>query len=247
MAWQGLTVLAVVPARGGSKGLPRKNMAQVAGLSLIARTARVIKALPWVDRAVLSTDDREFAEEGRRHGLDVPFLRPAELASDTASGVETWRHAWLEAERHYAQRFELSVYLQPTSPLRKPQDVERTIKALVEGKHLAAATVSEVPGHYKPEKIFTRDAGGLIHFYVTEGKRHTSRQTIPDYFTRNGLCYACRRAQVIDRRQIVEQDCVGVPIEGYVPNIDDAFDLEVARWMAAQAGETGGNEGGNGR
>ena len=232
MAWQGLSVLAVVPARGGSKGLARKNMAQVGGLSLIARAAAVIKALPWIDRAILSTDDREFAEEGKRHGLDVPFLRPAELSGDGASGVDTWRHAWLEAERHYGQIFELSVYLQPTSPLRKPGDVERTVKALVEGKHQAATTVSAVPGHYKPEKIFTRDKAGLIHFYLPEGSQHTSRQTTPDYFTRNGLCYACRRAQVVDRRLIVERDCVGVPVEGHVPNIDDAFDLEVARWMA---------------
>jgi CMP-N,N'-diacetyllegionaminic acid synthase len=243
MAWQGMTVLAVVPARGGSKGLPRKNMAQVGGLSLIARCAAVIKALPWIDRAVLSTDDRDFAAEGRRHGLDVPFMRPADLANDTASGIDTWRHAWLEAERHYGMRFDVSVYLQPTSPLRRPEDVERTVKALVDGKHMAATTISEVPAHFKPEKIFTRDGAGLIHFYLPDGPRHTSRQTTPDYFTRNGICYACRRATVVDKRQIVEEDCVGVPITGHVPNIDDQFDLEIARWMEAQQAKSPAKKG----
>ena len=120
MAWQGRKVLAVVPARGGSKGIPRKNLCKVGGMSLIAHAARTARALDWIDRAVLSTDDEEMADEGRRHGLEVPFLRPAELASDTASGVDVWRHAWLESERHYGCRFDLSVLLQPTTPLRRP-------------------------------------------------------------------------------------------------------------------------------
>lgn len=234
-----MNVLAVVPARGGSKGIPRKNLAQVGGLSLVARTARVVKALPWIDRALISTDDKEIAEEGRRHGLDVPFLRPAELAGDMATAVDAWRHAWLQAERHYQMRFEISLWLQPTSPLRKPGDVERTVKAMVEGKHAAATTISEVPAHYRPQKIFTRDGAGLIHFYLDDGAKHTSRQTVPDYFTRNGLCYACRRTQVVDRGLIVEADCVGVPVEGFVPNIDDPFDLEVANWLAGKADKNG--------
>jgi CMP-N-acetylneuraminic acid synthetase len=76
--------LAVVPARGGSEGIPRKNLCKVGGLSLIAHVARTIRALDWIDRAVLTTDDPEMAEEGRQHGLEVPFLRPAELATDSS-------------------------------------------------------------------------------------------------------------------------------------------------------------------
>ena len=82
VAWQNKTVLAVIPARGNSKGIPRKNLCTVGGISLIAHTARVAKALSWLDAAVLSTDDDEMAEEGRRCGLDVPFRRPADLATD---------------------------------------------------------------------------------------------------------------------------------------------------------------------
>jgi CMP-N-acetylneuraminic acid synthetase len=116
MAMNGLSVLAVVPARGGSKGIPRKNLERVAGYSLVARAAMVARQLPWLDAAVLSTDDEEIAEEGRRYGISVPILRPADLASDTATGVAAWRHAWLASERHFDRQFDCSVLLQPTSP-----------------------------------------------------------------------------------------------------------------------------------
>ena len=234
MAYQGRTVLAVVPARGGSKGVPRKNLQPVGGQSLIARTAAVVRALPWLDAALISTDDPEMAEEGRRHGLEAPFLRPAELASDSAGAAETWRHAWLEAERLHGRRFDLSVWLQPTSPMRQPEDVERTMAAMVDGDHAAAATVSRVPGHHTPEKTFTIDPGGRMHFYLPEGARHTSRQSIPPYYTRNGHCYAVRRDTLVDRLHIVEEDCRAVVIDRFIVNIDDLIELELAEWALAR-------------
>ena len=234
MAYQGKTVLAVVPARGGSKGVPRKNLQPVGGLSLIARTAAVARALPWLDAALISTDDAEMAEEGRRHGLEAPFLRPAELASDAAGAAETWRHAWLEAERLHGRRYDLSVWLQPTSPMRQPDDVERTVAAMVDGGHAAAATVSRVPGHHTPQKTFTIDPGGVMHFYLAEGARHTSRQSIPPYYTRNGHCYAVRRDTLVDRLHIVEEDCRAVVIDRFIVNIDDPVELEIAEWALAR-------------
>ena len=101
MSWRNRSVLAVVPARGGSKGIPRKNLAQIGGKSLVAHAAGLVAELDWLDGAVLSTDDHEIAEEGVRHGLSVPFLRPPDLATDTARGVDTWRHAWLASEAFY--------------------------------------------------------------------------------------------------------------------------------------------------
>ena len=228
MAWQGNTVLAVVPARGGSKGIPRKNLCKVGHLSLIAHTALTVRALSWIDQSVLSTDDEEMAEEGRAHGLDVPFMRPADLASDQASSVGMWQHAWLQSEAHYQQRFDLSILLQPTTPLRKPSEVEQTVRALVDGCHSAAATVSLVPGHYAPEKCLTVDHGGCLQFYLEEGAQHALRQSIPSYYSRNGLCYAVTRDQLINKGLIVEQDCMAVTIDRYVVNIDEPYELELA-------------------
>ncbi len=231
MAWQGLNILAVVPARGGSKGIPRKNMCRVGGLSLIAHAAQTVQSLPWIDRAVLSTDDEEMATEGRSHGLDVPFLRPADLASDQASSVGMWQHAWLRSEEEYQCQFDVSILLQPTTPLRHPQEVERTVKALVDGHHQAAATVSPVPGHFTPQKILHLNATGCLEFYVSEGAQHSRRQTIPSYFSRNGLCYAVTRNTLIEKGYIVEEDCVGVVIDRPIVNIDDPFELDLANFL----------------
>jgi CMP-N,N'-diacetyllegionaminic acid synthase len=236
MAFEGMTVLAVVPARAGSKGIAHKNMTAVGGHSLIARAARVIAALPWIDRALISTDEARYAEEACRHGLDAPFLRPAALASDTATGVDTWRHAWQAAEAHYAMRFDVSVYLQPTSPFRTPQQVEATLSAMLAGGHEAATTVAAVPGHFAPQKLLMRDAAGVLSFFHAEGAQHSNRQGIPTYWYRTGDCYAATRQQVVERGLIVEQDCLGVPIAGPVVNIDDAFDLDLARWLAERDG-----------
>ncbi len=228
MAWDSLKILAVVPARGGSKGITKKNLCQVGGLSLIGHVAKVATSLPWVDQAIISTDDSEMRAEGQRYGLEAPFLRPSDLARDSTSAVDTWRHAWMACEAHYSCRYDLSIWLQPTTPLRKPEEVEQTVKALVDGGHQAAATVSRVPGHFTPQKILTMDGEGILHFYAQDGAQHSTRQTIPSYFYRNGLCYAVTRKTLIEKGLIIEEDCVGVLIDRPLVNIDEPIELEFA-------------------
>lgn len=231
-------VLAVVPARGGSRGIPRKNLADVGGATLIARAARVALAVPRVSHAVLTTDDAEMAEEGRRSGLAVPFLRPVELAGDLATGVDTWRHAWLAAEEAFGRRFEVSVLLEPSSPLRRVEDVDRTLDALASGPHRAAATVSRTPAHFTPHKTLTIDEGGRLAPLLDAASSPSLRQLVPTQYHRNGLCYAAHRSTVVDERTTVERDCVAVVVERPVVNIDEPFDLEVARWLADRERDT---------
>jgi CMP-N-acetylneuraminic acid synthetase len=221
----------VIPARGGSKGIPRKNLREIGGLSLVARAAAAAAALPAIDSRVLSTDDPEIADEGRRHGLDVPFMRPAELSSDTAGSADMWRHAWLAAEGHYGQRFEVSVLLEPTSPLRRPADIERTLAALLDSGLGAATTVSATPAHYTPHKTLTLDGAGRLGFFLEAGARHSRRQSVPQYYHRNGLCYAATREQLVDRGWIIDENAVAVVIERPVVNIDEPFELELAEWL----------------
>ena len=230
--WEGRRVLAVVPARGGSKGIPRKNLCLVAGRSLIAWAAATVRELPWIDAALLSTDDAEIAAEGRRCGLAAPFLRPAELASDSATGVATWRHAWLAAEEHWRERFELSVYLQPTTPLRRPEEVTRTLSTLLSGPWRAATTVAPVPGHFVPEKLLRLDAAGGLHFHHPAGATTSNRQAAETYYYRTGACYAAHRETVVERCQIVEEACAAVLARGPVINIDEPFDLFLADCLA---------------
>jgi len=233
MTWQGKSVLAVIPARGGSKSIPRKNLVKLGGISLVGRSAKLALSLPWIDHVVLSTDDEEIADEGRLHGLDVPFMRPAELAEDKSNSIEMWKQVWLEAEEHYGICFEYSLLLEPTSPLRRSEDVERTIQALVEGNHRAAATFSRTPAHYTPHKTLTIDTEGMVGFYLPEGARHSLRQSIPPYYHRNGICYAVRRDTLIEHGAIIERGCAAIVIDRPVVNIDDEFDLDIARMLIA--------------
>jgi CMP-N,N'-diacetyllegionaminic acid synthase len=227
-------VLAVIPARGGSRGIPRKNLAEIGGRSLVARAADVALAVPQVSVALLSTDDEEIATEGRRIGLDVPFLRPAALADDLATGAAAWRHAWLAAEAHYGRRFEVSILLEPSSPLRRVADVERTLDVLASGPHLAAATFSRTPAHYTPHKTLVVDEDGHVRTLLDQASSPSTRQLIPSQVHRDGLCYALWRATLLEGGTIIEERCAAVITERPVVNIDEPFDLELARWLDAR-------------
>jgi len=231
MSYKGFNVLAVVPARGGSKSIPRKNLCKVGGTSLVGWAAKTVLSLPWVDRAILSTDDREIADEGIKYGLEVPFMRPDDLAADMSSSVDMWRHAWLGAEDHYSMRFDISILLEPTSPLRRPEDVKQTVDALLDDDHRAAATVSPAPAHFTPHKCLTVDSNGFIGFYLKNGAEFSIRQKIPAYFFRNGVCYATKRDTVIEKRYILEEHCAAVVIDRPLVNIDEPFDLELAEFL----------------
>ncbi len=225
-------MLAVVPARGGSKGIPGKNLKQVRGLSLIERAARTIAESPFIDRALCSTDDSRIAEEAMRHGLAVPGLRPADLSGDAAKSVDVWRYAWLDMEHRDGRTYDVSVLVEPTSPLRRASDIEATLSAMLDADARAAATVSATPAHFTPQKALTVDRERRIGFYLSDGARFSRRQDIPAYYHRNGACYAARRDTVVDAGMILEDRCVAVVIDRPMVNIDEPLDLEIAELLA---------------
>lgn len=234
MSFQGKSVLAVVPARGGSVGIPGKNLKPVRGLSLVARAARAIIETGRADRAVCSTDDQAIAEEAQRSGLDVPEMRPQELSGSLAKSIDVWSHVWRDMERRDGRRYDLSVLIEPTSPLRRPEDIEATLKALTRESANAAATVSPTPAHFTPHKTLTVGTNERIGFYLQDGACFALRQSIPAYYHRNGVCYAARRETVVERGHILEDDCVAVILDRPLVNIDEPFDLELAEFLAAR-------------
>jgi N-acylneuraminate cytidylyltransferase len=133
---EGQSVLAVIPARGGSKGVPRKNLRDVAGRPLIAWTIAAARGSSHIDRLVLSSDDEEIMETARRHGCDVPFRRPAELATDEADSMAVVMHA----VETLAERYDYVVLLQPTSPLRASADIDGAIATCL--RHMAPSCVT---------------------------------------------------------------------------------------------------------
>jgi len=236
MSFDGLRVFALVPARGGSRGVPRKNLAELGGITLIAHVAAVIDELDWLDTAILSTDDEEIAAEGRRVGLSVPFLRPEELASDEARIAGAWAHAWRFLEDRDAVVYDASVLLEPSCPFRTAEDVTRTIAALTEGGRAAAATISRTPSRWNAFKAVHTRADGVLEPVLGEKGLEPIRQRTPEHHHRNGACYAVRRATLLERGHVFEEDCAGVPIEREIVNIDEPADLAYARWLVAEGG-----------
>jgi len=231
MSIKNLRVLAVIPARGGSKGIPRKNLQPVGGFSLVAHTARIAKSIKSIDAAILSTDDSDIATEGKRFGLEVPFVRPVELSGDLARSVDVWRHAWLQAEKNHCCIYDFSVLLEPTSPLRRREDVELAINTLISTGVESCFTVSPTPAHYSPQKTLLIRPDGMIDFYLPVSQSQSIRQLIPSYYHRNGICYVVSRHQLIKRSLIVAPGSLPIIIDRPIVNIDEPFDLALANWL----------------
>lgn len=228
-------ILAVIPARGGSKGIHKKNLQRINGKSLIAIAAKSIHDFGLTDAKIISTDDRTMAEEAVSHGIDAPFLRPESLAADKSESIDMWKHAWQEAEKFYNMEFDISVLLEPTCPLRKSEDIKAAIECLISSQADSVVTVSKTPAHYTPHKTLTVDGETKkLGFYHEKGSNYSIRQSIPDYFHRNGACYACSRKAIFESNSIITNNTRAVVIERELVNIDTSFDLELARWLSSR-------------
>lgn len=221
--------LAIVPARGGSKGLPGKNLAVVGGTTLLARAVACARESGAFDSIVVSTDDPGIAAEGERAGASVPFLRPATLAADTAAVIDAVRDVLARLAEAGEPAFDLVTLLEPTSPLRTPEIIRRTVAAAEAEGCDAALTVSEVPLRYHPLKQFRLDRKGSLRHHAEDGARIVNRQELTPTYVRNGQCYAVRTAALSAGHGILGANPCAVMVEGPIVNIDDAEDLALAR------------------
>lgn len=221
-----MRVLGVIPARGGSKGIPGKNLAPVAGRPLLAWTADAVHGASRLTRTVLSTDDPVIAEAGRALGLDVPFLRPAALAADDTPTLPVLLHA-LDA---LMEPYDAAFILQPTNPLRLSSDVDGAVDLLAQSGADSVVGYTEV-GERHPARMKTIDADGRVHSpsfaEAFEGQR---RQDLPTYWLREGAVYVTR-TETLRAGSLTGRDCRAwiIPRERACA-IDEPFDL----WLAEQ-------------
>jgi CMP-N-acetylneuraminic acid synthetase len=226
-------VLAIVPARGGSKGVPGKNLRPLAGRLLIEYALDAARQSGVVDRTILSTDSPAIADAGRRIGMDVPFLRPAELSQDESPMLPVIQHALQElAARGWTP--EIVVLLQPTSPLRRPQHVREAVELLRQGGVDSVVTVVEVPKHLSPDYLMRIEDGALRPF-LPEGARVTRRQDARAAYSRDGTVYAFRR-ETLDRfGSIYGANCRPLVIPGSESlSIDTPGDWDRAEHLLAR-------------
>lgn len=181
----GKRVLAVVTARGGSKGIPRKNLREAGGRPLLAWSIAAGQASRYVDRLILSSEDHEIIAAALRLGCDVPFVRPPELAADDTPSVEPVLHA-LEDLPGY----DYVVLLQPTSPLRTSEDIDRCLELCEEQG--APACVSVHHSRENPCWTFRIGPNGRMSPVVSNANHGGRRQDFPDFFVLNGAVYVAR-------------------------------------------------------
>lgn len=199
-------VLAVIPARGGSKGIPRKNLRPLAGKPLIEISIRFALSIPEVDRVVVSTESHEIGQFAEKLGAEVPFVRPAELAQDETPMLDVLYHAVGQVERE-GWKPECILLLQPTAPLRRSRHVRQALEIFEATGCDSVVSVVPVPGHYLPHYVMKLDEDGRLKYFLPEGEFITRRQDAPPAYSRDGTVYVIRRDVLMEQKSIYGFDC----------------------------------------
>jgi len=226
--------LAVIPARGGSKGIPRKNMKGFLGKPLIAWTIEMARESGAFDRLILSTEDDEIAQIGKAYGAMVPFHRPQALAEDATPTAPVVRHAveWLIDHEDWTPEFVM--VLEPTSPGRRAFHILEALTLLRTRDADSLASVCEVPHHYVPQKLVQLHADGTLTGIEGTHLGHMihRRQDLPKHFALNGLIFACRTELVL----LNPPTLWGENVQAYVVDPKYSVDLDGPEdWAPAEA------------
>jgi CMP-N-acetylneuraminic acid synthetase len=232
-------VLAVIPARGGSKGVPRKNIREVGGKPLLAYTVETaLAAGPALHRVLVSTDDEEIAVVARAWGADVPFMRPTELGGDTVPMVPVLRHAVEFAEQDEDLRYDWVLLLQPTEPFRTVQDIRSALRLAREAECDSVISVVRV---YSTHPILMKkiENGRLVPYSVEESEGTRRQDYAPPAYMRNGAIYLTKRDVLMERRSIWG-DVIRpyeMPEERSV-NVDSELDFKLLEFLMGQTDRT---------
>jgi CMP-N-acetylneuraminic acid synthetase len=233
-------VLAIIPARGGSKGIPRKNIREFAGHPLIAYSISAGLQAETVTRVIVSTDDEEIAAVSQRCGATTPFLRPAEYAQDNTLDLSVFQHAlrWLEEKEGY--RPDVVVQLRPTSPIRPTDCVDRAVRLLLD--HPQADSVrGVVPAGQNPHKMWRIDAisGQMLPLLAAEGiaePYNAPRQVLPPVYWQTGHIDAVRPETILAGSMSGKAILPLILDPRYTVDIDNPSDWVRAEWLVYYGG-----------
>jgi CMP-N-acetylneuraminic acid synthetase len=234
-----VTVLGLIPARGGSKAIPLKNIAPLDGRPLVSFTCEAALAARTLTRVIASTDNEDIASVVRKAGVEVPFLRPPELAQDHTPSIDVARHAvaWLDHEQHW--RPDIVVLLQPTSPLRQAEHIDGAVRQLIAENIDTVVSVVPVPHNFLPWSLMALEGGRLVDFWKADLPfDRYRRQGQPTLFARNGPAVLVTRTKVLETRNSFYGESIGAyqMDERSSIDIDEPEDLAIAAALL-RAGE----------
>ena len=226
--YKGKNILGLIPARGGSKGLPRKNIKLLLGKPLIAWTIEQALASKYLDRVIVSTDDKEILDISKKYGAEVPFMRPKELAMDNVKGIDVVLHAIVSLkEDDRRKQYDLIMLLQPTSPLRKSVDIDKAIEFLFLKKAKAIVSVCEVDHH--PLWANTLPEDGCMKDFIRQEIMNKNRQELSVLYRLNGAIYLAYCNYLKKYRSFIGEKTFAyvMPRERSI-DIDNEVDLSLA-------------------
>lgn len=198
-------VLGLIPARAGSKGIPGKNLKVFCGQPLISHAIQAARQSERIDRVVVSTDSEEIAAVARTCGAEVPFLRPRDLAEDDTPMLPVIEHAVHALERD-GWAADIIVLLQPTSPLRRPEHIDRAVAMLLETRPDSVVSVTKVPPTHSPDYVM-KIVDGRLEPFLPEGLEVTRRQDARTAYERDGTVYAFWRETLRQYDSIYGKNC----------------------------------------
>ena len=184
-------ILGIIPARGGSKSIPRKNIKKLLGKPLIAYTIEAAKKSRFLTRTIVSTDDPEIARVALRYGGDAPFLRPKKIARDTSTTMEAVHHVLSWFKKHGDEEYDYLMILQPTSPLRTAFDIDACIRLAVDKKADSVMSMKELDD-FAPKKIKKIKNSKILPYFEDEGSQSSRRQDLEKMYKRNCAVYLTR-------------------------------------------------------
>lgn len=208
------SILAIIPARGGSKGVSRKNIKNLAGKPLIAWTIEEVKKSKYIDRLILSSEDKEIISVAGQYGCEVPFTRPLELAKDDTPGIDPVLHA-IENLPGY----DYVVLLQPTSPLRNAEDIDGAIEKSENNNGIAVVSVTE--SDKSPYWMYKLDDDDKMLSLMNTKEIPVRRQEAPKVFVLNGAVYVSTTEKLIEERAFIQEKSIG-----YVMTDERSFDID---------------------
>lgn len=228
----GKTILAIIPARGGSKGVPRKNIRLLAGKPLIAWTIDEAKKSKYIDRLILSSEDEEIIKVAKEYGCEVPFKRPFELAQDHTPGIEPVIHVL----NTLGEKYDYVVLLQPTSPLRTVEDIDGCIQYCIKTESCACVSVTEA--QQNPYWMYKMDNNKLKPF-VQSGEIINRRQDLPKIYVLNGAVYVAETKFINENRSFLTEETVGYMMSGENSvDIDTEMDFAYCEWFIDRRSRT---------
>lgn len=226
-----IRTLGVIPARGGSKGIPKKNIYPLAGLPLIAHTLKAAKASRRLTDCIVSSDDPKIIRVSKKYGGKAPFIRPKGLATDRANSLNVLRHAVQFMEKKQGKSYHYVILLQPTSPLRTAKDIDQCLKLLSQSKADSIISVCQVEDPH-PGKMMQIGKGFLKPLMPKWWREGVRRQELPPVFFLNGAIYGVRRDVLMRTNSLWGKKSLPylMPAERSV-NIDSLHDVLLAETL----------------